>query len=117
VLSLTDNETSTTGLKGKFSVYHAEAVSLLYGEATQTQFTDDTVRNETVIALREKVTVTSDEAVEEHEAFVAIEFQGGKKLEFQVEHSKGSYENRLNSTFLETKFIDQAGRRIGESTH
>jgi aconitate decarboxylase len=115
VLFLTDNKTPTTGLEGKFSVYHAAAVALLFGSATPTQFTDEAVLNQTAIALREKVAVTSDEAVEEHEAFVAVEFKDGKKLEFHVQHSKGSYENPLNSTFLETKFVDQVGRRIGQN--
>ncbi|KAF2998821.1 hypothetical protein E8E13_002071 [Curvularia kusanoi] len=114
VLFLKDNKTPTTGLEGKFSVYHAAAVALLYGEATPTQLTDEAVRNETVVALREKVFVTSDEAVEEHEAFVAVEFEDGKKLEFHVEHTIGSYENPLDETFLKTKFVQQVAERIGE---
>jgi 2-methylcitrate dehydratase PrpD len=114
VLFLTDNKTPTTGLEGKFSVYHAAAVALLYGEATPTQFTDEAVRNEAVVALREKVFVTSDETVEEHEAFVAVEFEDGKKLEFYVEHTIGSYENPLDEAFLKTKFVQQVAERIGE---
>lgn len=114
VLFSTDNKTPKTGLEGKFSVYHAAAVALLDGEATPTQFTDDKVRNETVIGLREKVSVTSDESVEEHEAFVTVEFGSGKSIELHVEHAIGSYENPLSDDFLKTKFIEQVAKMIGE---
>ncbi|XP_014562338.1 hypothetical protein COCVIDRAFT_84321 [Bipolaris victoriae FI3] len=115
VLFLTDNKTPTTGLAGKFSVYHAAAVALLSGEATPTQFTDEMVQNRTVIALREKVAVTSDEAVEEHEAYVTVEFSGGKKIDLHVEHGLGSYENPLSVEFLRTKFLEQVAKRIGDA--
>lgn len=115
VLFLTDNKTPTTGLEGKFSVYHAAAVALLSGEATPTQFTDEMVQNTTVIALREKVAVTSDEAVEEHEAYVTVEFAGGRKIELHVEHGLGSYENPLSVEFLRTKFLEQVTKRIGDA--
>ncbi|VUC20446.1 unnamed protein product [Clonostachys rosea] len=114
VLFLTDDPKPATGLAGKFSVYHAAAVSLLFGQATPTQFTDEAVQNSTVVALREKVKVTSDDAVEEHESFVAVEFEDGTKLEVYVEHALGSYENPLTTEQLKEKFLDQVGRVIGE---
>jgi 2-methylcitrate dehydratase PrpD len=114
VLFLTDDPEPETGLAGKFSVYHAAAVALLYGEATPSQFTDEAVQNKTVIALREKVHVTSDDNVSEHEAFVAVEFENGKKLEVHVEHCIGSYENPLDAKFLQKKFVNHVRTQIGE---
>ncbi|VTT78798.1 unnamed protein product [Fusarium fujikuroi] len=114
VLFLTDDPKPETGLQGKFSVYHAAAVAILFGEATPTQFTDEAVQNKTVIDLRQKVNVTSDDKVSEHEAFVAVEFESGKKLEVHVEHTIGSYENPLDEKFLHTKFLDHVGNQIGE---
>ncbi|KAF5682141.1 immune-responsive 1 [Fusarium circinatum] len=114
VLFLTDDPKPKTGLQGKFSVYHAAAIALLFGEATPTQFTDEAVQNKAVIELRQKVNVTSDEKVSEHEAFVAVEFENGKKLEVHVEHTIGSYENPLNEKFLHTKFLDHVGNQIGD---
>ncbi|CEI65621.1 hypothetical protein FVEN_g8878 [Fusarium venenatum] len=84
VLFLTDDPKPENGLAGKFSVYHAAAVALLYGEATPSQFTDEAVQNKTVIALQEKVHVTTDDTVSDHEAFVAVEFENGKKLQVHV---------------------------------
>lgn len=115
VLFLTDDPKPETGLQGKFSVYHAAAVALLYGEATPTQFTDEAVQNSTVISLREKVTVTSDDEVSEHEAFVAAEFEDGTWLEVHVEHAIGSYENPLSEEFLQNKFLEHVSAYIGES--
>ncbi|CAG7565924.1 unnamed protein product [Fusarium equiseti] len=115
VLFLTDDPNPETGLAGKFSVYHAAAVALLYGEATPVQFTDAAVQNKTVISLRDKVSVKSDEKVNEHEAFVAVEFEGGEKLEVHIKHALGSYENPLSERFLQTKFLEHVGNQIGES--
>lgn len=112
MLFLTDNRETTTELESKFSIYHAAAISLLYGEATPSQFLDDVARNSTVIDLREKVYVTSDDTVEEHEAFVSATFADGTTLDVHVEHTIGSYENSLTADQLKTKFLDQAGTVI-----
>jgi aconitate decarboxylase len=113
VLYLTDNRTPDTGLAAKFSIYHAAAVALLSGEATPTQFTDEMVRNETIVALRKKVFVTSDETVADHESFVAVEFANGKKIEVHIEEAIGGYKNPLDDVFLKTKFIEQVAKMIG----
>jgi len=113
VLFLTDNPEPKTGLDAKFSVYHAAAVALLFGQATPVQFTDEIVGNSTVVALRSKVHVTSDEEVSEHEAFVSVEFQDGTKLDVHVEHALGSIENPLSAKQLKEKFIEHAGSFIG----
>ncbi|KAL6399583.1 immune-responsive protein 1 [Ilyonectria robusta] len=114
-LFLTDDPTPETGLAGKFSVYHAAAIALIYGEATPLQFTDEVVQNTTVIALREKVHVTSDTTVASHEAYVAVEFEDGTILDVHVEHAIGSEENPLSAEFLQKKFLDHVGAHIGET--
>lgn len=114
VLFLTDDPTPQTGLEAKFSIYHAAAVALLFGEATPTQFTDEVVRNATVIAVREKVHVTSDENVGSPEAFVAAEFADGTKLEVHVENTIGSFENPLETEALKAKFLEQVAKKIGD---
>ena len=44
VLELTGKKTPNTGLEGKFSVYHAAAIGLLYGRADESD-ADAVVRN------------------------------------------------------------------------
>jgi len=114
VLSLTDNHDPKTGLDAKFSVYHAGSVALIYGEATPVQFTDEVVRNSTVMNLRDKVSVTADKKVSEHEAFVAVEFVNGTKLDVHVEQALGSIEKPLPAKQLKEKFMKQVSAQIGE---
>lgn len=114
VLILTNNKTPNTGLEAKFSIYHAAAVALLTGEATPTQFSDEVVQDPTVQDLRKKVFITSDSTVLDSEAFVAVEFKGGKKIEVHIEKAIGSYDNPLSEEFLETKFKEQVRKIIGE---
>ncbi|KAI0124802.1 hypothetical protein BJ170DRAFT_696375 [Xylariales sp. AK1849] len=116
VLVLTGKTHPTTGLEGKFSIYHAAAVGFLYGEATPTQFTDDMVNNSTVISLREKVNVTTDDDnFSTDQAKISIEFEDGVTLEKQIEHAIGSLENPLTEADLKKKFVDQVSKQIGQS--
>ncbi|CAG8240691.1 unnamed protein product [Penicillium salamii] len=114
VLFLTDNPEPKTGLDGKFSVYHAAAVSLLFGEATPVQFSDEAVKNSTVVSLRKKVSVTSDDAVSEHEAFVTAQFKDGTKLEVHVKEALGSIKKPLSAKQLKEKFLEHVSNHIGK---
>ncbi|KAI1358846.1 2-methylcitrate dehydratase PrpD [Xylaria arbuscula] len=116
VLVLTGKTSPTTGLEGKFSVYHAAAVGVLYGEATPTYFTDEAVTNATVVEFRKKVNVTTDDArFSKDQATVTIEFGDGSTLEKHIEHAIGSLENPLTEAELKKKFIDQVSKRIGDA--
>jgi 2-methylcitrate dehydratase PrpD len=55
VLDVTGKKTPSTGLEGKFSVYHAAAVALARGDGNEDEFSDEAVRDATVLALRELV--------------------------------------------------------------
>jgi aconitate decarboxylase len=114
VLTLTGKTAPQTGLEGKFSIYHATAVGLLFGEATPSQFTDDVVKNTTVINMRKKVNVTVDETVDKAEAYINLAFNDGATLEKHVEHAKGSIENPLTDAELEKKFMEQVSLSIGD---
>lgn len=116
VLVLTGKTEPTTGLEGKFSVYHAAAVGLLYGEATPTYFTDDAVKNATVVEFRKKVNVTTDdERFSKDQATVTIEFDDGSTLKKHIEHAIGSLENPLTDADLKKKFIDQVSKQLGDA--
>jgi aconitate decarboxylase len=114
VLILTGKTDPQTGLEGKFSIYHAAAISLLYGEATPSQFTDAMVKNTTVVDMRKKVNVTEDAEVRKAEAYIVLQFDDGTTLEKHVEHAKGSIENPLTDFELQKKFMEQVTLAIGE---
>ncbi|OAK93615.1 2-methylcitrate dehydratase PrpD [Phaeosphaeriaceae sp. SRC1lsM3a] len=113
VLVLTGKTNPQTGLEGKFSIYHAAAIGLLYGKATPSQFTDDVVKNTTVIEMRKKINVTEDSTVSKAEAYINLAFTYGTTQEKHVQHAKGSIENPLTDAELQKKFMEQVRLAIG----
>jgi 2-methylcitrate dehydratase PrpD len=103
VLRLTGQTTPTTGLEGKFSVYHSAAVALVRGYAGPKEYTDEAVRDPRVTALRQRVRVHVDPAVHEDEAFVTVTLRGGRALEKHVRHAVGSRHQPLSNADLERK--------------
>jgi len=104
VLQLTGKAQPQTGLEGKFSVYHSVAVALVRGYAGVAEYSDEAVRDPLVIALRQRVKVTSDASVRADEMFLSVTLKDGRKLEKHVEHALGSKEKPLSDRDLETKF-------------
>ena len=104
VLELTGKKTPQTGLEGKFSVYHSSAVAIIHGRAGEEEYSDGTVRDPRVIALRDKVTATADPKIHEDEAFVTVTLNDGKVIEQHVEHAIGSLKRPMTDANLEAKF-------------
>lgn len=113
VLILTGKKEPQIGLEGKFSIYHAAALGLVYGKATPSQFTDSVVKDLAVISVRNKVNATEDEGVSRSEAYVTLTFKDGTTLQRHIEHAKGSIQNPLTEEELKEKFIGQVSLTIG----
>ncbi len=108
VLELTGKKSPSTGLEGKFSVYHSSAVAILRGAAGQKEFTDATVQAPEVIALRDRVTAVTESGIREDEAYVTIVLSDGRKLTEHIEHAIGSLKRPMTDADLEAKFRGQA---------
>jgi 2-methylcitrate dehydratase PrpD len=80
VLELTGKRTPRVGLEGKFSVYHSAAVAILDGAAGERQYSDSTVRNPKVIALRDRVSAEADASIRDDEAYVKIRLKTATSL-------------------------------------
>jgi 2-methylcitrate dehydratase PrpD len=104
VLELTGKRTPQVGLEGKFSVYHSAAVAILYGAAGEKQYSDATVRNPNVIALRDRVDAVVEKSIRDDEAYVTIHLKNGTILEKHVEHAIGSLYRPMSDHDLEAKF-------------
>jgi len=104
VLELTGKKTPQTGLEGKFSVYHSCAVAVIHGAAGEAQYSDETVRDPEVIALRDRVTAAAETGVHEDAVHVTIRLKSGKVLEKHVEHAVGSLDRPMSDSDLEAKF-------------
>jgi 2-methylcitrate dehydratase PrpD len=104
VLELTGKRTPKTGLEAKFSVYHACAAAILFGQAGEGEFSDAVARRADVIALRDRVQAKVDAAIDESAADVTIRCKDGRSLHLKIEHAIGSLQRPLSDAELERKF-------------
>ena len=103
VLELTGKRAPRSGLEGKFSVYHACAAALLFGQAGEAQFSDACVKDPKVVELRERVHARVDPAIAEASADVTLTLRDGRTLHKRVEHAVGSLERPMSDAELDQK--------------
>jgi len=104
VLELTGKKAPKTGLESKFSVYHAVAAAMVYGRVGEPAFSDQAVRDAAVMALRDRVGTTVDQAIGEDQVRIAIVLKDGRRLDKFIEHAIGSARNPMTDGQLEAKF-------------
>lgn len=105
VLELTGKRNPQVGLEGKFSVYHSAAIAFLFGEAGERQYSDASVRDPRVVALRSRVSdAVVDPSIRPDEAYISVKLRDGRVLEKHVKHAIGSLERPLSDRELEAKF-------------
>lgn len=108
VLDLCNKQQITTGLEGKFSVYHGAAVGLVRGKAGIREYTDEAVADPEIKRLRESATATGDAGITEDQAHITVERTDGTTIEKFVEQSLGNVHRPMSDRQLEDKFRDQA---------
>jgi len=108
VLELTGKKTPNEGLEGKFSIYHAVAVSIVEGAAGEKQFSNRAVRDPTIVALRSHVIPIVDASIKPEQVELTIVLKDGRKLNKRIEHAVGSTEVPMSNSALEAKFADLA---------
>ena len=104
VLELTGKTAPASGLESKFSVYHACAAGLIFGQAGESEFSDDVVARPDVVALRARIGAVADEEIHEASADVTIACKDGRELHVFVDHAIGSLERPMSDADLERKF-------------
>jgi 2-methylcitrate dehydratase PrpD len=104
VLELTGKTAPSTGLEAKFSVYHACAAGILFGQAGEAEFADDVVERADVVALRDRTKAVADDMIDEASADVTITCRDGRRLHTFVRHAIGSLERPMTDADLERKF-------------
>ena len=98
-----DRPDVSTGRESQVSVQHAVAVALLTGEAGIDQFTDASVRDPRVQALRSKVELVRDDAFATIAAAVDITTADGRVHRTQQKAARGSDANPMSDRDLEQK--------------
>lgn len=99
----TDRPDISTGRESQVSVQHAVAAALVTGKAGLDQFTDASVRDAKVAALRRKVEVMRDPAFSTIAAAVEITTADGKVHKLSQPAARGSDVNPLSDADLEEK--------------
>ena len=113
VLELTGKKEPADGLQSKFSVYHGCAVGLIFGRATEDEFSDAIARRDDVVALRRKVTASVDDRIDEASADVVAVLTDGRSERVFVEHVLGSLHRPMTDADLAGKFHGLADPVLG----
>ena len=112
VISVTGVETPDTGLQSKFSIYHSAAVAWIDGAARIPQYTDERAGDPAVVALRQKIKVTTDPSLRSDQAEAVATVAGVRHRTF-VEHAGGTADNPMSDAEIEAKFLANAEPIIG----
>ena len=112
VLDLCNKKQISTGLEGKFSVYHAAAIGLVRGKAGVGEFTDEVVNDPTVRQVRERISASADPSLAEDAVVAEVTLADGSRIVKHVLHAIGNVERPMSDRELEEKFRDQAGEVI-----
>jgi 2-methylcitrate dehydratase PrpD len=115
VLELTGKTAPRTGLEAKFSVYHACAAGIVFGDVGEHAFSDEVVARADMIALRDRIRASVDEGIDEESADVTIICKDGRKLHVFVEHAIGSVQRPMSDADLRRKFHGLADPVLGNA--
>jgi len=114
-LKLAGIKTPRSGLESKWSLFHSAAVALVHGTAGEQEYSDAYVAAPVVVALRERVEATADDALRPDEAHVVLTLENGRVLKYHVEHAVGSVKRPMSDGDLEAKFFGLAKNILGRS--
>ena len=95
-----------TGLEAKFSAYYCAALALLEGQAGNSLFQDNHVRNKNIKQYMGMIEVTLNPALSDSEAKISIHLNDGHSFTCHVEHPLGDPWNPLDDQTLEEKARD-----------
>lgn len=113
VKELTGKTDITTGLEGKFSVYHCVAAGFFNLKAGVYEFTDEYVNEPAVKKLRDKISLVIDEKIKEDQVYLTVKLTDGSEVDYYVEHAIGSADSPMTDEQIQEKFIDVTGDIIG----
>ncbi len=108
VKDLCNKQAISTGLEGKFSIYHAAAIGLGRGRGGRDDFTDEAVNDAALKRTRLLAEAHGDPAVHEDNVVVSVRLKDGRKVGMHLTESLGNLKRPLSDEQLEVKFRDQS---------
>jgi 2-methylcitrate dehydratase PrpD len=109
VKDLCNKKEISTGLEGKFSIYHAAAIGLGRGRGGHAEFTDEAVNNPALKRIRLLAEANGDPSVSEDGVIVKVRLKDGREVGMHLTESLGNLKRPLSDAQLEAKFRDQSG--------
>jgi 2-methylcitrate dehydratase PrpD len=112
---LADKQRPASSYGAKFSLPYCIAVMLIRGRAGLEEFTEDAIRDPSVLALAKKVRYELDPTIDYPRHFsghVKIRLADGSVLEENQAHPRGGFEDPLPPEEIEAKFRANASRRL-----
>jgi 2-methylcitrate dehydratase PrpD len=112
---LADKQRPASSYGAKFSLPYCIAVMLIRGRAGLEEFTDDAIRDASVLALAKKVRYELDPSIDYPRHFsghVQIRLADGSVLEENQPHPRGGFEDPLPPEEIESKFRANAQLRL-----
>lgn len=113
VPDVTGIKSPTTGLEGKFSVFHCIAAALVDGACGLDQFTDDKVNDPYIVSVRERVSIKVNKDFPEYEARIRITLTNGRIVEEHVPFARGTHHNPFSDEELTEKYYSMAEKVLG----
>ncbi|WP_231968558.1 MmgE/PrpD family protein [Polynucleobacter necessarius] len=86
----------------------------MFGQAGESEYTDEIVNRPDVVALRAKVNATTDTSISEASVDVRVSLKNGKEVHVFVKNAIGSLENPMRDENLEHKFASLTEPIIGK---
>lgn len=114
VAELTSKPSPTTGLEGKFSIFHTCSAAFIDGDACETQYSDDRVNSQDLLSFRPKIKTIVDENMSEEKAYAVLYTNDGRKFDVKIDHATGSIENPMKDEALKKKFMNLVTPVLGE---
>lgn len=112
-LELTGRARPSTGLEGKFSVFHGAAVGLIDGAGGELEFSDARVQAADTTALRARISAQIDASLGMEQALVSLTTVDGTRHMLRVEHCLGSQAQPLSDAALDAKFLALSQEALG----
>ena len=104
-----------TGLKSKFSLTHAAAVSFLDAAGGVAQFGNDRAASGDVAAFAARIAVTTDPELGRDQARAEVVLADGSVVRHSVEHATGTIGNPMSDAAITAKFMANAAPVLGEA--
>jgi 2-methylcitrate dehydratase PrpD len=102
----TDRVHPRTSREAQVSAQHAVAVALARGRAGLSEFSDESTRDASLRALREKVSLVDDASYAVESASVTVHLAGEKPCSRRIDQAYGSSARPLSDSALEQKVKD-----------